>query len=261
MGRIKLKKLNNTRDLGGIVVPDGRIRKGRLIRSGLLERASWLDKRWLRSHVDIVVDFRSGKEIDEAPDPIIEGIESLHYPIIDDLAAGVSRDSRSDEEAIDLLKADPDSAMAYMCRMYERFVSSEAALRGYEAFVRKLLENSDKTVLWHCTVGKDRAGFGTAIVLEMLGADRETIMSDYLETNRYIEPDIKAMVNFFFGMIEDPDDNTETALRTLFGAKREFLESAYGKAEEIYGSFSAYIRDGLHISDKEIRAWKENILV
>ena len=243
-----------------MAVPGGRIRPGRLIRSGLLERASRSDIQWLRDNVSVVIDFRSPMEVFEAPDPFIEGILSLQYPIIDDLAAGVSRDSKSDEEAIDLLKANPESAMSYMCRMYERFVTSEAARRGYESFVRKVLENREKAMLWHCTVGKDRAGFGTAIVLEMLGADRETIISDYLETNSYIEPDIKAMVNFFFGMIENPDSDTETALRTLFGARREFIEAAYAKVEEIYGSFSSYIKYGLHVSDEDIEAWKADIV-
>ena len=260
MGRIELKKLNNTRDLGGIDVADGCIRPGRLFRSGMLESASISDRHWLRENVSVVIDFRSGREIFESPDPYIEGVECIHLPIIDDVAAGVSRDSQSDEEAIDLLKANPDSAMSYMCRMYEKFVTSETSRRGYEAFTRKILESGDRGVLWHCTVGKDRAGFGTAIVLEMLGADRETIISDYLETNQYIEQDVKAMVNFFFGVIENPDSDTETALRTLFGARREFIEAAFAKAEELYGSFRGYIRDGLHVSDEDIAAWKAGIV-
>ena len=261
MGRIELEKLNNTRDLTDITLPHGHIKPGRLIRSGLLEKAIRSDLQWIRDNVSVVVDFRSVREIFEAPDPYVEGVERMHCPIIDDLAAGVSRDSKSDEEALDLLKANPDSAMSYMCRMYERFVTSEAARRGYEAFVRKVLKNREKAVLWHCTVGKDRAGFGTAIVLEMLGADRETIISDYLETNRYIEPDIKAMVNFFFGMIENPDSDTETALRILFGARREFLEAAYAKVEEQYGSFDTYIKYGLHVSDEDMQAWKAYVLL
>ena len=261
MGKIELEKLNNTRDLGGIVLPDGCIRQGRLIRSGQLHDASEADLEWLRDNVSVVVDFRSAAESDEAPDPVIEGVEILHYPIVEDIAAGVSRDSKSDEEAYELLATDPDSAMGYMCVLYEGFVLSEVSRRGYEAFVRKVFENRDKAILWHCTVGKDRAGFGTVILLEMLGADRETIISDYLATNVYIEQDIEAMVRFFFGDIGAVNSTTETALRNLFGARKEYLEAAYGKVEELYGSFSAFIRDGLHVSDEEIEAWKKDIVV
>ena len=38
-------------------------------------------------------------------------------------------------------------------------------------------------VLWHCTEGKDRCGLTTALILEVLGVDRKTIMEDYLKTN------------------------------------------------------------------------------
>ena len=110
MGRIELQNLNNTRDLGGIVVSDGRIREGKLIRSGLLGEASRSDMQWIKDNVSTIIDFRSGREIWEAPDPFLIGVGSFNLPIIDDLAAGVSRDSKSDEEAIDLLTVNPGSA-------------------------------------------------------------------------------------------------------------------------------------------------------
>ena len=57
-----------------------------------------------------------------------------------------------------------------------------------EAFRKILLrimqhDYSKGPVLWHCTEGKDRCGITTALVLEMLGVDRGTIMEDYLKTN------------------------------------------------------------------------------
>lgn len=260
MGRIDFEKLINTRDLGGIEVPGGKIRPGRLIRSGMLGVASESDVQRLAGNVSTVIDFRSNVERQEVPDPAIEGAVNIHLPIIDDLAAGVSRDSESDEEAVSMLTSNPDAAMGYMCNMYEEFAVMERARKGYEAFVRKLFEEPDKAVLWHCTAGKDRAGFATAIVLEMLGADRETIIADYLKTNEYIKHDIDAMIEYYFGSIEALDSNTETALWCLFGARREFLEAAIGKAEELFGSFRGFIRDGLHIGDDEIEAWRETVI-
>ncbi|MBR3211668.1 MAG: tyrosine-protein phosphatase, partial [Firmicutes bacterium] len=57
------------------------------------------------------------------------------------------------------------------------------------------------------------------------------------------------------------DDRAETALRYMFGARQEYLEAAIGKAEELYGSFRGFIRDGLNIQDEEIEAWKSAILI
>lgn len=261
MGRIELEKLNNTRDLCDICLPDGRIRPGRLIRSGMLGIGSEADICWLGDNVSTVIDFRSPAERREVPDPALEGVKNYHFPIIEDLAAGVSRDEASDEEAVDMMMSDPDAAVSYMCGMYEGFVVPEVARRGYEAFVRKLFESPDEAVLWHCTAGKDRAGFATAIALEMLGAERETIIADYLETNDYIQQDIDFMIRYYFGDTRPADDRAETALRYMFGARQEYLEAAIGKAEELYGSFRGFIRDGLNIQDEEIEAWKSAILI
>ena len=98
MNRISLEKLNNTRDLGGIEVTGGTVSAGKLIRSGQLGKASDSDVEWIRNNVSVVFDFRSQNERDEAPDPVVEGIENMHLPIVDDLTAGVSRDAKSDIE-------------------------------------------------------------------------------------------------------------------------------------------------------------------
>ena len=37
--------------------------------------------------------------------------------------------------------------------------------------------------MFHCTAGKDRAGFAAAMTLRALGASHETVLRDYLATN------------------------------------------------------------------------------
>ena len=250
---MKFERLNNTRDLGGIAATDGKhITYGKLIRSGRLGTGSEEDIRTIGDLVSAVVDFRSDNEKSETPDPEIKGVESFHIPIIEDLAAGVSRDQKSDEEAFMMLANDPDGALKYMCRTYEGFVTSESARKGYRRFVDLLLEGREKAILWHCTAGKDRAGFAAAIVLEMLGVDRETIIQNYLKTNDLIEDDINRMVSMFFKMTGSSDKNTESALRYMFSAKREYLEAAFNCVEHKYGDFKGFLTEGLGISDEDI---------
>ena len=257
---IDLEKLNNTRDLGGISVAGGHVVPGKLIRSGHLGAASESDIRWISDNVDTVIDFRSDKERCEAPDPQIDGVENLHMPVIKDLAAGITRDEESDKEAFKRVALDPSAALRYMCGLYEEFVLLESARTGYEAFIRELFADPDRTVLWHCTAGKDRAGFATALVLEMLGADRETIIADYLATNVFLESEVQNLVAFYAGSVEALDPALEQSFRYLFGASREFLEAAYAKAEELYGSMAGFIRDGLHIEDADIEAWRQALV-
>ena len=258
---MEFERLNNTRDLGGIVTTDGKhIVCGKLIRSGRLGIGSEEDIRKISETVSAVVDFRSDNEKSESPDPDIEGVESFHIPVIEDLAAGVSRDQKSDEEAFMMLANDPDGALRYMCRTYEDFVTSESALKGYRQFVDLLLEGREKAILWHCTAGKDRAGFAAAIVLEMLGVDRETIIQNYLKTNDLIEDDINRMVGMFFKMTGSGDKNTESALRYMFSARREYLDAAFDCIEHKYGDFRGFLTDGLGVSEEDIARMRKMYL-
>lgn len=251
MNKINFERLNNTRDLGGIVTAYGVIKPGKLIRSGGLESAGPKDIDLLQDLVSLVVDFRTDQERSQGPDPEIEGIDNIHIPVIGDLTAGISRDEKSDEQALRMLVTDPEGSMNYMCRIYKSFITSERSLEGYRKFVETLLEGRNKAILWHCTAGKDRTGFATAIVLEMLGADRETIISNYLRSNELREPALRARLKMYAGD-KDIDPKLETAFRNLFGARREYFDAAYSKADEVYGSFSNYLLDGLKLTHADI---------
>ncbi|MCB2660469.1 tyrosine-protein phosphatase, partial [Listeria monocytogenes] len=48
-----------------------------------------------------------------------------------------------------------------------------------------LLATQDGSVLWPCTAGKARAGFGPALVLSALGVDKNTVIDDYMLSNKY----------------------------------------------------------------------------
>ena len=259
MTKMTFDRLINTRDLGGLAGAEGNlIVPGRLIRSGRLAIGSEDDIRKIGENVSVVVDFRSANERNEEPDPGINGVEIIHIPVIADLAAGVSRDSKSDAEAFMMLVNDPDGAFDYMCRNYESFVTSAAALAGYRKFIDILLEEREKAVLWHCTAGKDRAGFASAIVLEILGADRDPVMNNYLLTNELIKEDIQRMVGMFFE--KAGDRMSEQALRNMFEARTDYLNAAYDKAQDIYGDFRGYLIEGLRITDAEIQKMRRMYL-
>ena len=123
-----------------------------------------------------------------------------------------------------------------------------------------LLDDRDKAVLWHCTAGKDRAGFATAIVLEILGADRDTITQNYLRTNDLIEDDIQRMIGMFFRMTGAADPNTGVALKHMFSARKEYLEAAYDMVEKLYGDFGMFLNEGLGLRDEDILRMREMYL-
>lgn len=248
---MRFETLNNARDLGGMTGADGRkIKYGKLIRSAQLIEASDADLVTLAEIIDTDVDFRTLKELFEAPEPRMAGVRYVHLPAVDDLMAGVTRDKQSDEEALRMLMVAPDLARDYMCMLYENLLTQTYSSRQYEKFVRLLMEDHEKAVLWHCTAGKDRAGFATIIILEILGVSRDQIMEDYLKTNPSMEGEIQRLTQMMTARGADPK-TSEQAVRYLWGALPEYVETIYKKADEVYGGFEGYIRGGLGISDAE----------
>ena len=249
---LPFESLLNTRDLGGMFAADGRrIRPGMLIRSGALAAASERDREVLASLIGTVVDFRTDKERAEVPDPAIRGVWTVALPVIESLSAGVTREKDADEEALKILMRRAAFAKAYMCGIYEGFVTTEAALAGYGAFVRLLLACRDRAILWHCTAGKDRAGFASVIVEELLGVDRKTIRADYLATNRHLADNIARMTADFIRTSGMNDPEVSDALRYMFTAQADYLDAAYRAADKRFGSFGGFLRDGLGIGDAE----------
>ena len=182
---MEFERLKNTRDLGGLQMKDGRtIRPGMLIRSCHLSIAPARDLAVLRDVVGEIVDFRTLKEQQVHPDPVFEGVPHHPMPVLESMTAGITREEEADRSEIETYLLDPEGARRHMMENYQLFVTSEHARQCYSSFVKLLFAPREKALLWHCTAGKDRAGFATAIVLEILGADLETILEDYMKTNR-----------------------------------------------------------------------------
>lgn len=259
--KIEFEKLRNTRDLGGMKTADGRkIKSGKLIRSGHLIAASEKDQEKLAGLIDTVVDFRSERECTERPEPHISGTNYYHIPVLEEPKPGVTRDEDSYEEVRKNMLGEAELARKYMVRVYGGFITSEYCRAQYEKFIRLLLEDHEKAVLWHCTAGKDRAGFGTVIVQELLGVDKADIMEDYMMTNVFLEPEIRGIIESIRTRTGFMNEESEKALRYMFAAWQDYLEGTYSLVAECYGDFGSYIRDGLHITDKEREILKEKFL-
>ncbi|HEY4249679.1 MAG TPA: tyrosine-protein phosphatase, partial [Roseomonas sp.] len=84
------------------------------------------------------------------------------------------------------------------------------------------------------SAGKDRTGFGTALILTALGADRATILADYTATER-----------FWRRTHALPDGTPASAARALLGTHPELLEAALDAAIAPYGTADAMLRDAL----------------
>lgn len=146
-GRIKLEKLPNTRDLGGIKTIDGKkILPRRLIRSGTLYEATGEDIRILshQCRLGTVIDFRTETEQRQKPDPKMPGIYNISNPILDEKTVGITfeeEEAEAEEGERDAIKSILLHASSlggkpetYVDRLYEDLVLNHHASDSYSRF-------------------------------------------------------------------------------------------------------------------------------
>ena len=186
MAEILLRSIRNARDLGGIVLKDGRkIKPYCLLRSAHLGQAEETDTEILKNQyrLSVILDLRTGQERAERPDQS-GGIPVVPCPILPDRQEGITHEKGRSEPPV------PD-----MARLYRKMMTGEPEIEGFRRVLEAIFSHdyTRGAVLWHCTEGKDRCGMTTALVLEALGADREQILADYLLTNKVNIPRAQAV--------------------------------------------------------------------
>ena len=241
---------HNARELGGYKTTDGKyVKWGMLYRSDKLSDISDTDQVYLQNlGIKKIIDFRSKEEKEEDPDIIPKGIDYIEMPISVDGAM------RSKIEAV--LKGETNKDVkSFLIDANKEFVSNYTDV--YEDFLRNLIDD-DGPALFHCTAGKDRAGFAAAITLIALGVSKEDVINDYMKTNQFTKERIEEIIGQIELMTLYQTD--AEILRPLLGVEREYIETAFQTAEEKYGSLENFIRDGLNISDEDIQKLRNKFI-
>ena len=126
-----------------------------------------------------------------------------------------------------------------------------AAQKAYRAFLKLLSDKKNLPCLFHCTAGKDRTGFATALVLLLMGADHDFIMKDYLRTNEE-EADPQLMKEF-----NAMSDQTKKDVQPLITAREEYMTISLNEIEKL-GGIETYCLNVLGLTQEEIVAIRKN---
>lgn len=254
--RIRFERVGNLRDLGGYPAADGRtVRWGVLYRSDHLGKLSARDLRQLRQlELATLIDFRSAAEKAAAPNRLPRGhsIKVVELPLFDGANDTMGAGLQAQIERGDLSGLD---GAALLIDANQRLATEYTP--AYRQFVAELLAAGGAPVLFHCTAGKDRTGFAAAIVLRLLGVPEEVIVADYLRSKTYS----LAARRFELLLLRLLKGQELTALvRALLGVEEAYLQAAFDAIDREYGSFDAYVRDGLGLSEADIRRLRDNLL-
>lgn len=249
-GRLPLNSLDNVRDLGSIQTKDGRcILPGRLLRSGDLYHISYDDQNYLCREYKLktVIDFRTEKEWKERPDALLNGVDYIEHPILEESFAGM--------EPLARFSGDGE---ARMLQLYEDLVLNRRAQSAYGSFLRILKHHAEGAVLWHGNAGKDRTGVGTALLLRILGVSQTEILAEYMQTKDYLQKDTE----FMLLMLENrgvPRRALKNA-EIMLGVKEIYLQRAFDKIAEKYGTFDKYVKKALGLTLFDMNFLKDRYL-
>jgi protein-tyrosine phosphatase len=142
-----------------------------------------------------------------------------------------------------------------MLQLYRWFVSSPLARQTFGAAVRLIADEEALPLLFHCTAGKDRTGWLSAIVLSALGVDRDQVIADYLLTEEFNAASNEFLVTVLAKRMIDP-----LAAVPLLQARREYIEAALAEADALFGGMDGYLRQGLGLDEATLAALRSHLL-
>lgn len=237
---LALQGASNFRDLGGYVTHDGRTTRWRhIFRSNHLGQLTAADVEIVRAlGVRSAFDFRG---VEERATGICAVSEITVYSlpieptVIAALRAELARGALTGPVALELMR-----------ESYRNYVRHNT--HSFRALFGHLLEDRAPLVI-HCTAGKDRTGFASALILHALGVPDDVIAEDYLLTNSHYKRDVSSV-----------SDLPADVLDAIGSVEASFLDAAFDAISRDYGDVENYLRDGLKLGPAERTALRERYL-
>lgn len=246
----------NFRELGGYETLSGKkIKMHKLLRTGNLADLSPFDKQFLTDYgVKYDVDFRSKEEVYNQPDRVPDGVEYIYDPVFSE---DLTNSSKSLNDLNKQAANDADFGFDHMHYAYEDMIESESAQNAYRKLFEVLLKNDgeNESVIFHCTAGKDRTGFGAMLVLSALGVPFSTIKKDYLLTNITTKDFVDSMVEH--ARQNGRNENVLQSIRDIQSVRPEYLDHAIKVLNDEYGGINNYLRDVMKLSSADIMKLRE----
>jgi protein-tyrosine phosphatase len=233
----------NLRDIGGYQAVGGQwVRMGVVYRSGALTLSA-ADLAVVNAlGITAAYDLRTPTEIAAAPDVVPAGATYLNLNVL-------GKDSPASPSVTSATQA-----QEYMQEMGRQYVTSAAARIAFGTLLTGIADSS-AAQLFHCTAGKDRTGWATAVILTLLGVPAKTVMSDYLLSNTYFydSPAVKAMLSAL-----------PVAKSAIYGhildVKPAYLQAGFDQVAASYGSLDNYVRQGLGLSNTTVTRLRHRLL-
>lgn len=216
----------NVRDLGGLDSANGKIPSGRFVRSANLENLTLADRSTLYSdHVVLDIDLRTPDEDRAHPDAL------SHDPNVRYLPISLFGDTHV------LSNVPPSLRQMYLDALQNNQPEFKQVFEAIAAA-------GQGGVLYHCTVGKDRTGMVSAMLLDLAGTPRNEIVHDYAVSAYYLKP-VMASMQMQATLAKHP------GLVALMGSPPDAIAAFLDELDTRYGGTAGYLKT-IGVSDADI---------
>ena len=221
--RVAFEGIQNFRDLGGYHTRDGGVvRWGRVFRADGLHNLTERDLvRYHTLGLQTVFDLRGDAEREERPNPVPSHAHTVlsrppDAPLASDMGSLTT----------------PEDGEGVLQRLYLGVIEHSA--RSIADLYTTLTDERALPAVFHCHAGKDRTGMVAALLLELLGVTRETVLDDYELTSRYrlrehADTSFRRLVET--GMAPEAAAGILTTPRWAMQHALEVLDEQYGGVE------------------------------
>lgn len=240
----------NLRDVGGHITNDGRqVVTGQVYRSGSLARIRDISQlAGLGLHE--VWDLRSAEEVAKHPDRLPEGVAYHHRPM-----QNPTRSFRIRALATIIFRR-PERLRKMLLEGYTQLILVRNAHIVGEFFTAMV---QNRPILLHCTAGKDRTGIFIALLLDLLGVPRQTIVADYELSNEFYDSYLKGIRGDLAKLRRFRVD--EKHVRPLLWVEGATLLAVFDFIEREFGSVERYLREKAGVSAETITLLRDELLM
>jgi protein-tyrosine phosphatase len=253
----KLEGVPNFRDIGGYKTSDGHtIRYNTIYRSAQLTAMTPDDNALLAPlKIRYEIDLRTPGQISQAP---------THWGPNPPQAIDIPFLPHSPPPLLPPNNLDPAQVKAQWRQNYAITAVVNAQTIGK---VLHDLAQGDEPVLIHCTVGRDRTGQTIAVLMTLLGVSRKDVYREFLLSNEYLLADGKYSTEAQRRLIATamnlpyPPAPVDPKLQKANSGDASWLDAFFLSIDRKYGSFDAYVRDGLKLSKEDVQSLRRRLLV
>lgn len=236
---VKMEGAVNFRDIGAYKTKDGKeVKLGKIYRSADISKLTDKDiETMLSRHIYTVIDFRGTKESALAPDRLLPNTDYTLCP--------AGSDSLPDaKQMANLLKEGN-----FLITMYNNKSVRYYGAR-YKPLFQKLLTlpETDSSILYHCTGGRDRTGMATALILYSLNVPMDIIEADFVASNIYLKNFNEKM----YSQISNSFGIDKQEIEDKFMLRPQLLQSFFASISDQYGSIENFMQEELGVGTEEL---------